>query len=456
MIILGLALAHGALSSEFSKGGVQETSIMSINNIFNIEGNPEYDLSERALNDDLYNKELDHEQGEEAQLLFRREHHDGSRIDSLTELNTAQIKRINDDEDFHDLKVINYSLDDTQTEQNSGPSDDNLSTAGGYLKKGISDPDANERKEQKKHAKQMVAQILSDQAKMAEYLANLEVRIAELESKLEEHNHEIAELENIQEALEGDINGGSPSARARRGKVQAWAKEKGVDLEKFKREDGSIDQEKLNNFVGNQKEEVIEQRDEVQKELTKLETKDREIRSTLNSDDNKYEAAIASGDKQAITEAEYNLETNSVQGSDYLFLRKTDEEKLAEYTSGQDKDIITPASLTSVDNMIGQKIFELKSNSLFSFPDITQFSLGSDTLEENPATNDDKIAGPLNHNLATFAANDDDKSTHNAVSKIFAEVSNPEIVAQQPNNDKQLEQNTYYNPAIYTATNSLG
>jgi len=173
--------------------------------------------------------------------------------------------------------VRNYSIDDTTTEQHGGPSDADITTAGGYLKQGMQDPDAHEGKKiQKRTAADLrLINQQTEQQSITRQLATLDRLIAESSKKiaaLDEHIKEINEVQDILESGE-DIDGSSPEAKSTRKKINKVLSKHGKTIDDYKDKNGKIDREKLNDDLERMEQETVVKRANEQENKAALEEK---------------------------------------------------------------------------------------------------------------------------------------------------------------------------------------
>ena len=299
--------------AQFNAGGIQETAkILSMQDFLRAEDNLGHISGDIDANAIKHNAEVLH--------LFRADYGKGHELTTCTELFNAHLTRIDGYETAHDHTVFNYSLKDTSREQNgASTSDADISTAGGYRKNGILDSDAYKIDEKRRHAGLRFIQILNEQELLTQYLVELGARIEELEKEISVHNEEIAEMEEMLNVLDdGNINANSGAGRARRAKLQSWAKEKGVDLDKFKKEDGSIDQDKLREYMVREQQNTIDRRDVAKAELEERQEEYRIAENRLEEITQEKRTMLAeaeaSGDVEQIEQAKIALRDSGTKG----------------------------------------------------------------------------------------------------------------------------------------------
>ncbi len=132
--------------------------------------------------------------------------------------------------------IEHYSVKETRAEQD-GPenpdTDADVSTAGGYLKRGIMDPEAYAGAERKRAERAVRALILAEQLE-AEFAA-LEARIEELTARLVEIDARIETLElksrelaEAQALADGDLDEGTASGRANKERLSRILRKNGL------------------------------------------------------------------------------------------------------------------------------------------------------------------------------------------------------------------------------------
>lgn len=181
--------------------------------------------------------------------IFRAEDNLGHTVISPKDVENAHIGHT-DSVVLHLFKTIkNYSLDDTKTEQNGGPSDQDLTTAGGFLKQGIQDPDAHEGKKIQKRAEIDLRRLSMqmEEASITAMLAELDEKIAESKAKiadLEEHMKDISDLQSmIDDGV--DLNGNSQDSRGARRKAIKILSTYGKSIEDYTGPNEKIDTDRL-------------------------------------------------------------------------------------------------------------------------------------------------------------------------------------------------------------------
>ncbi len=249
--------------AQFNAGGIPEKSgVLSIDELDRAED------SLQSISGSVEAEEIKH--SAEILHLFRAHHGDGHAIESQHhDIVAAHLKHGHSRNNDHNHTIFNYSLKDTASEQDGAKySDANVAISSGYLKRGILDPDAYVIHQNKKHTYFYLSQILRYQDLLNQYLMELDARIKELEEEIKAHDEKIAQMDEVLDILDdGDINANSAAGRMRRVKLQDWAKERGIDLDKFKKEDGSIDQNKLRDYIIARQQSVIDKREAAREEL---------------------------------------------------------------------------------------------------------------------------------------------------------------------------------------------
>lgn len=193
---------------------------------------------------------------------------------TLDEIEMAEIMATTRIEDHHDGTTFNYSLMETGREAQGGKGDENTETSLGRRKVGIQDPDAFKKKEEKKRAQYLALELAQHQARELE---RMYARLAEIEQEIEDLRADNARLEreiedlradnarleqeNAQLKLENaeieelmgevdDLNSSNPSARrTARANAENLLRMYGRSIDEFTKEDGSIDEDKYNQFL---------------------------------------------------------------------------------------------------------------------------------------------------------------------------------------------------------------
>ncbi|PCJ95848.1 MAG: hypothetical protein COA45_11720 [Zetaproteobacteria bacterium] len=233
--------------------------------------------------------------------IFRTEDNLGHAVISPKDAENAHIGHTDNVIQHLFTTIKNYSIDDTTTEQHGGLSDADLTTAGGFLKQGMQDPDAHEGQKIKKRTASDLRFInmQTEQATLSRQLAALDELIAASREKIVALNDHIDEISDIQDLLENidDLDGDSPDSRGARRKLNKVLSKHGKSLDDYKDKNGVIDRDRLNQDLERIKQETTTERDleeEVEGDL-------KEQRDTLDKSVHaKIQATVETGNVEAI------------------------------------------------------------------------------------------------------------------------------------------------------------
>lgn len=218
--------------------------------------------------------------------IFRAEDSLGHAVINMNDVQDAHIEHT-DNVIQHLFKTVkNYSIDDTTTEQRGGPSDADLTTAGGYLKQGKQDPDAHESKKIKKRTTADLRFInqQTEQASITRQLAALDELIAASREKIAALDVQINEIDAVQEMLENgeDIDGSSPGSKGARRRINRLLSNNGKSLDDYKDDNGVIDRQRLADDLARMKQELIVERDREQEKADNLEEEKNELEGSTH------------------------------------------------------------------------------------------------------------------------------------------------------------------------------
>ncbi len=468
MIILGLATVlatqqydSGFLSDQFRQSGQVSDSNNNNNNNDNIISIEQIlEAEKRLIDSDSKNYDLTIEHNAEIHELFKREHHDGAAVvGSHSELGRLHVGLGSKKENDLNSTTYEYSRKETAHDQNNSVVGGDLThnssetTTLGRTKRGVQDPNTKNSRHKFEQSMYFLTKLFNEQQRMARLLADLEERISELESKVEKHNKVITELEDLHDGID-DINDNSIAGTKQRTKLNAWAKDNGVNLEKFKRADGSFDEEEIKRAINEHKEEVTILRDKAQIELEQAKQDYMQAKKYSEdlADEKSDELKIAkiSGSEDQVLEAENNLVASGNRGRSDFLRGLSDDEKIK---------ILIPEAASNNDSI---KLKDLVScqdddplNGELAFSSINDgFTFGSNFTRSNTAilveansselnsiySNKDKAQTLNTSNSAVygsfanekFASNDDDFSNITNISSNFNNVSDANADAPQP------------------------
>lgn len=245
----------GQLGHQFSKGGVSEI--------------------EELLNAEILSMED----------FLRAEENLEKTPATLDEIEMADIMATTRTEDHHEGTTFNYSLMETGREAQGGKGDENTETGIGRRKVGIQDPDTFKKAQERKRTQYLALDLAQQQSRELE---RLYARLTAIEQRIDEIDKENAQLEQenieIEELIDDadELNSSDPSVRrAARAKAENIVRLHGRNLDDFKKEDGTIDTERLNQFLldqqnqnndtidanNDEKDDLIQQTDDIIQKL---------------------------------------------------------------------------------------------------------------------------------------------------------------------------------------------
>lgn len=426
------------------------------------------DLGQEALKQEL----SDSNSEQEADLLAQN---DALRVERDNVISMAHIFRAEDNlghaivqpEDVRDAHightdnviqhlfrtVKNYSIDDTKTEQSGGPSDADVTTAGGYLKQGMQDPDAHEGKKIKKR---MIGDLRlinqqTEQDTITRQLAELDVLIAESKERIAALEGHLSEIDAIQEMLENgeDLDGSSPDARGARRKINKLLSQYGKTLDDYKDENGDIDQQKLQDDLARMRAETAAElaaeqarQAALQESRDKIAASREEIKAERRVD---TEIAIETGDTEALEELAQDPTNNHARPAALL----QEEEKQALV-----QEHIT-ANNEAPDEGMGLLAFFGFGDEPEDEPALAANEQGSEAVIDETQTLASAVPEEAERSLGSFAALDDAKDAIvSGISSMFSQASDPtttqsaetiaaaEITEEYAQQDTALKQST--------------
>ncbi len=206
--------------------------------------------------------------------IFRAEENLGHTVIDPKDVENAHVGH-SDTVVQHLFKTVkNYSIDDTKTEQSGGPTDQDLTTAGGFLKQGIQDPDAHEGQKTRKRAESDLRRISlqMEEESITRQLAELDIKIAESKAKIAELEEHMKDISDIQNMIEGgaDFDGDSQDARGARRKISKILSRHGKSIEDYTNADGKIDTDKLSTYLARTAPDVAQDLQTLKEELGEL------------------------------------------------------------------------------------------------------------------------------------------------------------------------------------------
>ncbi len=207
--------------------------------------------------------------------IFRAEENLGHTVIDPKDVENAHVGH-SDTVVQHLFKTVkNYSIDDTKTEQSGGPTDQDLTTAGGFLKQGIQDPDAHEGQKTRKRAESDLRRISlqMEEESITRQLAELDIKIAESKAKIAELEEHAKDISDIQNMIEGgaDLDGDSQEARGARRKISKILSRHGKSIEDYTNADGKIDTDKLSSYLARTSPDVEQDLQTLKEELNRQE-----------------------------------------------------------------------------------------------------------------------------------------------------------------------------------------
>lgn len=213
--------------------------------------------------------------------IFRAEDNLGHTVIDPKDIENAHIGHA-DSVVQHLFKTIkNYSIDDTKTEQNGGPADQDLTTAGGFLKQGIQDPDAYEGRKTQKRAESDLRRISMqmEQESITKQLADLAEKISESRDKLADLEEHMKDINDIQNMIEdgADFEGDSQEARGGRRKISKILSRQGKSIEDYTDANGKIDTDRLGTDLSSATPAVTTEIQTLKEEINNLETQRQEL-----------------------------------------------------------------------------------------------------------------------------------------------------------------------------------
>ncbi|PCI53718.1 MAG: hypothetical protein COB36_11850 [Alphaproteobacteria bacterium] len=405
------------------------------------------DLGQEALKQELSNRNSAHDSEQEIGLLdlndasgkhdnvisiahiFRAEDNLGHAIINPEDVRDAHIGHA-DNVIQHLFKTVkNYSIDDTQTEQNGGPSDADVTTAGGWLKQGMQDPDAHESKKIKKRMTSDLRLInqQTEQDTLTRQLAELDILIEESKERIEALEEHLSDIHDIQEMLENneDIDGSSPEARGARRKISKILSQHGKTLSDYTDENGVIDQQKLQDDLERMRQESIAEQAAEQARLAALEDRKEEIESRTDITANREEIradnhadvehAIETGNTEAIEQYAQDP-TNTHARPPALLQEEEKQEFIQEHITANNE---------APDEGMGLLAF-------FGFGDEPEddMALAANEQSDDASLNETQelaSAAPTERSFGSFAALSDIKdSLVDSISSAFSQASDPE------------------------------
>ncbi len=380
--------------------------------------------------------------------IFRAEDNLGHAVIQPEDVRDAHIGHT-DNVVQHLFKTVkNYSIDDTKTEQSGGPSDEDLTTAGGYLKQGMQDPDAHEGKKIKKRmtADLRLINQQTEQANITRQLAELDVLIAESKEKIAALEEQLSEINSIQEMLENgeDLDGSSPEARGARRRVNKLLSKYGKTLDDYKDENGDIDQQRLQDDIARMEEETAAGIAAEQARRAALEDKREKIATSENEADadKRVDTALAieTRDTEALEKLAQDPTNNDARPA--ALLQEEEKQELAQEHITANNEI--------PDEGMGLLAF-------FGFGDEPEAKPALAANEQNSETAIDETqalasAAPeetTERSFGSFAALDDAKNAVVAgISSMFSQASdpattqNPETIATAEITEEYAQQDT--------------
>ena len=380
--------------------------------------------------------------------IFRAEDNLGHAIIQPEDVRDAHIGHT-DNVVQHLFKTVkNYSIDDTKTEQSGGSSDEDLTTAGGYLKQGMQDPDAHEGKKIKKR---MTADLRfinqqTEQDIITRQLAELDVLIEESKEKIAALEERLSEIDAIQEMLENgeNLDGPSPEARGARRKINKTLSQYGKTLDDYKDENGNIDQQRLQDDIARMKEDTAAEIAAEQARQAALEDRREKIATSGNELD---------ADKRADTTLA--IETRDTEALEKLAQDPTNNDaRPAALLQEEEKQELAQEHITA-NNEIPDKGINLLA--MFGFGDEPEAepALAANEQNSEPAIDETQAlasAAPEEteeRSFGSFAALDDAKNAIVAsISSVFSQASdqtttqNTETVAEAEITEEYAQQDT--------------
>ncbi len=373
--------------------------------------------------------------------LLRAEHNLGHAIDHVDDIDVMHIARTDDEKDHRDDKIYQYSVRDTDSEKVGSDSDNDLATAGGHLKQGIQDTNADTQNKKRHHSLSRLIQHLNEQELYND-------RIDAMVESIRELNKDIKEIDEAVDLIDhGDLDESTAVGRANVKRIRSTMQAQGLDVDdpKYTRPDGSFNAEQARQDLIELREQKQEQVIQETKELENA-TRDREITSfsaetkSLHRDADELAQAVRANPEYNEAEIDYDatfLATSKAQTNDndnVIHLASSTntgaDSLMLDDIFGAEQDVILTAEAPAdtADDLMLDDIFGIEQT----------------TTTDYTATSDNNVQYLETRTATSFAAADDDE-TENTISATFAQASSPDAATPA------TEEHTQEQDIVYTA-----
>ena len=221
----------------------------------------------------------------------------------------------------HESHIIEYSRDDTKTEQagDAAKSDADLSTAGGYLKRAIQDPDAHRKNRKRAQSDFRLMELMRQQdielQRLEAQIALYDEKLKQIDIELAETQENIAELEELSELVD-DLDANTPKGQRARTRIDQGLTARGLRREDFLKEDGTHDQERLARAFEKEIQEELERETRLEQDRAGVSEKREELTAQHNHlSDNRFTNSMPTLHEHSFSS---NLETNVDKSNDFL------------------------------------------------------------------------------------------------------------------------------------------
>ncbi len=350
---------------------------------------------------------------------------------TFDEIEMADIMATTRVEDHHEGTTFNYSLMETGREAQGGKGDENTETSLGRRKVGIQDPDAFKKEQERKRTQYLTLDLAQQQSRELE---RLYARLAEIEQRINEIDQENAQLEQenaeIEELMDDvdDLNSSDPSVRrTARAKAESFVRLHGGNLDDFRKSDGTIDTERLNQFYldqQNQNNDTIDanndEKDDLIEEAGGIKVEVAESRLNSGSPVSEALKLPSNSDVDDLISEAASLEASFDTDSDAFSSTQTEVASLDAFDSFDSGDAF------------GSTETELASNDAFGGDDLNQDFAFSES--EQVALQ----AFDTDNTLGSFSGTGEE--TASVISAHFASKVSPEDTTAEPASRNDLDQ----------------
>ncbi len=370
--------------------------------------------------------------------LLRAEHNLGHAIDHVDDIDVMHIARTDDEKDHRDDKIYQYSVRDTDSEKVGSDSDNDLATAGGHLKQGIQDTNADTQNKKRHHSLSRLIQHLNEQELY-------DARIDAMVESIRELNKDIKEIDEAVDLIDhGDLDESTAVGRANVKRIRSTMQAQGLDVDdpKYTRPDGSFNAEQarqdLIELREQKQEQVIQETQALEAEMGSREVSMTAIqKKSLYRDENTVSAAVASDpqyneaniDYDATLLATSKAQTNNNDNVIHLASSNADNFMLDDIFGAEQDVTLTAEASTDADNDL-------------MLSDI--FGIEQTTTTDYTATSDNNVQYLEARTATSFAAADDGEP-ENTISATFAQASSPDAATPA------TEEHTQEQDIVYTA-----